>query len=808
MKFLSYFYIVFLLCFNTVILTQTSINSKVSIIKGYVYDSSTNKPLEFANVILFKSADSSQVKGTTTNTKGYFEINNIHFGNFCLVLSFLGYNNKSIDSILVVSGQPVDLGRIYLNHTAYSLNEIKVKGDRAPISYELDKKVINVSKQFASSSGSAVDVLENIPSVTVDIDGNVSLRGSTNFTVLVDGRQSVLEASDALQQIPASSIKSIEIVTNPSAKYNPEGTSGIINVILKKDENLGLSGTFELNGGLRDKYGSEALFDYKTNDYGINFGVDYNKRLFTMNQIGNSSTLYNGSITTVNSSGSADHGRTSYGLRGSLDFDISQIDLLTFGGRFGYRDNSRGTNRSYSESIDNIEKNYVSNSDRRMKGDFYSMFSSFKHKFSNDGHEITGDASYNYRQGDENNNNNLYNANNIMTEGQIAKESGPSKNFRIKADYILPINVSEKFEAGYQSEFHTSMDINELYNYNNISGQYEFQPKYSSYTNYRRNIHSIYSLFSDKLGSLEFQLGFRTELTDRSTTLVDSNESFSIYRWDYFPGIHTSFKFNEENQLMASYTRRINRPRGFFLEPFRTWMDAYNVRVGNPALKPEYIDSYELGYQILLGETVISAEGYYRVNNNKIEWVKSVLNNDVSLNTFENVGKDYSLGSEFMFNFDPIEIWNINLIGNLYNYKVEGELYNNNFSRSNFSWNLRFNNTIKFTNSTSVQVNGRYNSPRVSAQSEYKSSFSLNLALRQSFFRNTFIATLQIRDLIGTHRWESILQAPDYYNYFRSLRESPIVMVNLKFIFNNYNSENKTEDNGDDNFNPGENFRD
>jgi hypothetical protein len=257
---------------------------------------------------------------------------------------------------------------------------------------------------------------------------------------------------------------------------------------------------------------------------------------------------------------------------------------------------------------------------------------------------------------------------------------------------------------------------------------------------------------------------------------------------------------------MASYTRRINRPRGWQLEPFRTWTDAYNLRIGNPALKPEYIDSYELGYQILLGKSIISAEGYYRINNNKIESVKSVFNNDVTLNTFENIGKDYSTGTELMLNFDPVQSWNVNLISNLYDYKVEGVLNNRDISKSSFSWNLRFNNMIKITPATSVQVNGRYNGPRVSAQGENKGSFSLNLAIRQSFLRNSLVATLQVRDLLGSHTHESSVQTTDYYSYSKFTRESPMVFLNLKFIFNNYKSKKDGEENGNGDMENGDNF--
>lgn len=799
-------FVLFCLLFTSAVISQPAMRGQGSSIKGYITDSSTNNPLEFANVVLFGSSDSVQVTGTVTNKEGFFELTRVKPGDYYLKLSFIGFDDQYINDISISRGKSVDLGKINLELTAYSTNAVTVEGERAPVSYEIDKKVINVSEQFSASSGSAVEVLENVPSVTVDIEGNVSLRGSTNFTVLIDGRPSVLDASDALQQIPASAIENIEIITNPSAKYNPEGTSGIINVIMKKNENLGMSGSFELNGGLKDKYGTEGLLDYKAGGYGFNLGADYNKRSFTMNQTGNSATTYQGNSTIINSDGTGNRGGITYGVRGQVNIDFTQDDLFSIGGRYGYRDHSGGSDTRYLETINNVTDAYKSVSDRGRSGDFFSIFTSFKHKFSSGGHEISADINYRYNNGDESTSTSLFDMNNVKTEGQNTTEKGPGKDFEAKADYVLPLSEDSKFEAGWQSEIDHSEDITDFYEYNPLSAQYEIRPQYSNHTNYKRNVHAAYTTFSESIGKLNFQLGFRSELTDRKIELRDSVGNFTINRWDYFPGIHTSFKITEEHQLMASYTRRINRPRGWQLEPFQTWMDAYNIRMGNPALKPEYIDSYEFGYQMLLGKSIISAEGYYRVNNNKVEWVKSVYSNDVTLNTFANVGKDYSLGGEFMFNFDPVQPWNVNMITNLYNYKVEGVLNGNDISKSSFSWNMRLNNMLKITQSTSVQLNGMYNGPQVSAQGENKGSFTLNLAVRQSFLNNSVVATLQVRDLLDSRKHESITQTLNYYSYNKFNPESPMVFLNLKYIFNHFKSERSREDNGNGNIDAGEEF--
>ncbi|MEJ2618387.1 MAG: TonB-dependent receptor, partial [Ignavibacteriaceae bacterium] len=262
MKKIIYFIFSFLFC------TGFMFGQSTGKIFGKVFDSSSKSPVEYANVIVFKSKDSLQVTGGVTNSKGNFSLTRIPFGKFYVDIQFIGYEKKRIKNVLVSSSRKnIDLGNIFIKTSAVNLGNVVVQGERNPVSYKIDRRVIDVSKMPTSISGNAADVLENVPSVSVDIDGNVSLRGSSSFTVLIDGKPSVMDAQDALQQIPASSIESIEIITNPSAKYDPEGSAGIINIKLKKEKNLGLSGIANADACANDKYGGDFLFEYKTPGY-------------------------------------------------------------------------------------------------------------------------------------------------------------------------------------------------------------------------------------------------------------------------------------------------------------------------------------------------------------------------------------------------------------------------------------------------------------------------------------------------------------------------------------------------------------
>ncbi len=767
-------------------------NLSASSISGKVLEAGTETPMEFANIVLFNSEDSSQVNGTITNREGFFTLEKVRRGNYYLKISFIGFDEKIIDDISITIPGKVDIGEVELTPHTFGTDEVVVSGTRSPISYQIDKKVIDVGSQFTAASGSAVDILENVPSVTVDIEGNVSLRGSGNFQVLIDGRPTVMDAADALQQIPASSIENIEIITNPSAKYDPEGTSGIINIILKKSEVAGVSGIVELDGGLNDQYGAEGIFDYKKEDIQFNLSANYRKRVFEIDEREENWTQQNGIISYYDANGNGNRGRDGYRINSSLSYNFGLGNLVTIGGRYSDRTSRRNSNLNYSEwtSVAPEKVNYFSNSDRERGGANIDFFTNYLHKFDEDGHQLTADFSYESESNDEFTINLLRQAGEVV-EGQKNTEKGPEQEIRTKVDYTLPFSDVSKFEAGYQTDIELSTEKTELFLYDTGINNYVSQPEFRNETDYDETTHSVYSLYSNQISKFGFQIGARAEYTGRKIQLARTGESFSIDRWDFFPSVHFSYEFIDEHQIMTSYTRRINRPRGWELEPFYTWMDAYNVRIGNPALDPEYIDSYELGYQTYIGNSVISVEGYYRIVNNKIERVRSVYDESVTLNSVENVGTDYSLGTELFVNFDPIKNWNVNLIGNLYDYRIEGKLNGEDFSRKSFNWNVRFNNTIKFSKRTSFQFNAIYNSPSVSSQGRREDFLYANVALRHEIFENLLTATLQVRDAFSTAKREYILETPDLYTYRYGTRAHPDVMLNLRFNINNYKQERR-----------------
>lgn len=775
-------------------------------ISGKVLDEQSNHGIEYSNVVLFNVADSAQVTGTVTNPDGEFELTGVRPGKYYVDVLFMGYERKRLNVELGRGKMNVSLGEVKLAPTSISLDNVVVQGERAAFSYQIDKKVISADKIATALSGTAAEVLESIPSVTVDIEGNVSLRGSGSFTVLIDGRPTILDPQDALQQIPASSIESMEIITNPSAKYDPEGVSGIINVILKKNQSIGMSGLVNMNAGLNDKYGGEVLTEIKTPIVNATFGIDYNKRVFEGENEQRRRYDYGDTLSSyINTIGDSRWGRKSFGFRANFDFMLSGMDVLGIGGRYGAREmlGSSTSDRLEFTSIDPAGSYSIDRSSRTRNGRFFSINTNYQHKFDLKGHELNVNADYGNHNPDEESLTELI-RDFVVDEGKKNIEDGPSGEFEYKIDYTLPISETGKFEAGTEGELENSEDNTELYEYDLAQGAYILQERYSQLSKSLNREMSVYSIYSNSFGFFGYQLGVRGEYTYRQIELPKTGNKFNVDRWDYFPTLHFSYNFPSGQQVMLSYTRRINRPGGWALEPFETWADANTVRRGNPGLQPEFVNSYEAGAQTIVGIFAVSAEVYYRTNSNKIEHVRSgyetpdTLKN-ISLITFENIGSEKSLGGELLINYDVFKFWSMDLMGNLYNYSLEGAILGEPLDKSSFNWRVRTGNQFKFPIGLQFQINAFYNSPSISSQGDREGFFSVDLAVKKEFMDRQLSLTLQARNLINTAKDENTTTTPGYYSWSLNRRESPMMMLNLRYAINNFKQQDRDRQSGGDN---------
>ena len=768
-------------------------------VKGTIMDQETNEPLEYVSVAIFTKHDQELVTGTITELDGSFAISGLDKGDYYVEVSFIGYEKQIVKEIEIEASKiNIDLGEIILPRSVAQLDEIEVVAEEMSVEYKIDRKVINVSQQLTAASGNAVDILENLPSITVDIDGNVALRGSTGFMVLIDGRPTVLEASEALQQIPANSIENIEIITNPSAKYNPDGTSGIINIITKKNKLKGFSGTANLNLGNYNRYGGGFLVNYTKKKWSVFLAGDKNYSEDPEYKFEERITNNDGTTFFTRSEGEELGERNFWVIRGGLGYNLTDKDFLNFEFNVGRYSWASSTVLDYEEGIEPAGSlnEYTSDQFRKRAGNFYSFNGSYQHDFEGKGHNLVAQAQYRSRTGEERTVNQLITHDDEITSGQLNTEDGPGAELQLNLDYVRPFGESNKLEAGYQSRISSSEDVTELYWYNPDNGDYEPQPEFSNDTDYNRDIHAIYGIYAGEQGKFGYQLGLRGEYTYRVIKAATIDGDFTIDRVDYFPTLHTSYKLPADQQIMASYSRRIERPRGWYLEPFITWTDAFNVRQGNPGLNPEYIDAMELAYLKGLGDHSLSFEGYYRITNNKTERIRSVYTDNVMLSRPENVGQDYALGGEMVLSLNFFKWWKIDISGNFYDYKLKGSLDEQVFDRQSFNWNTRLSNTFRIMEGNRIQLNSRYNSATVTAQGTRGDYWTADIALSQEFWNKKMTAIVQVRDIFGNVIRERTSEGIDFYHYEQEYNRAPRFSVTLNYRFNNYKSKDQGGGNG------------
>jgi outer membrane receptor protein involved in Fe transport len=778
-------------------------DTESGIIEGKVLDGETNEPLEYVSVAVFHEEDESLVTGTITEESGGFRLKGLKKGEYYVEVSFIGYEKKTVQDVKVESGrQNLDLGKIILPRSVAQLQEVEVVADEMSVEYKIDRKVINVSQQLTAASGNAVDILENLPSITVDLDGNVALRGSTGFMVMIDGRPTVLESSEALQQIPANTIENIEIITNPSAKYNPDGTAGIINIITKKNKLKGFSGTANLNAGNFNRYGGGLLVNYTKDKWSFFIAGDRNYSEDPEYEFSERITTKDGTTYFTRSEGDELDKRDFWVIRGGLGYNLTEKDYFNFEFNVGHYSHSSRSDLFYEEGIEpaGTLDEYINTQSRRRAGDFFSFNGSFQHDFEGKGHNIIAQIQYRSRDGREFSTNELRTMDDEITSGQLNTEDGPGSELQTNLDYVRPFGENKKLELGYQSRIGRSGDATELYWYNPDLGEFERQDEFSNQTDYNRDIHAIYGIYAAEVGNFGYQLGLRGEYTYRVIEAASVANDFTIDRFDYFPTLHTSYKLPADQQVMASYSRRIERPRGWYLEPFITWSDAFNVRQGNPDLQPEYIDAMEIGYLKGLGEHSISFEGYYRITNNKTERIRSVYTDNVMLSRPENVGRDFALGGELVFTLNFYKWWKIDLSGNFYDYRLEGSLGEQVFDRQSFNWNSRFNNTFRFFEGNRIQLTGRYNSATVTAQGMRGDYYSADAAVSQEFWKKRMSAILQVRDIFGNVIRDSTSEGVDFYSYDEQYNRAPRFSVTLNYRFNNYQEKQSRGGGGGDDF--------
>ena len=754
-------------------ITQVEAQRPKGMVVGKVIDGGTGTPLDYATISLFSKKDSSLVTGGITDEAGQFSIET-PFGRYFGKIEFIGFGNKVVDDIQVnPQNMKVMLGNIKLGADSEVLNEIEVRAEKSEVQMSLDKRVFNVGKDLANNGGSAADILDNVPSVTVDIEGGVSLRGSENVQILIDGKPSgMVGIGDAggLRQLPSNLIDKVEVITNPSAKYEAEGTTGIINIVLRKQKKAGINGSFDFTLGYPTNYGAAINLNYRKNkvNFFTNFGVRYRR--------GPGEGKYyqefrDGDTTFITEQISErDRGGFSNSIRFGADYNINATNILTtsFMYRVSDQDNKSTLEyRDYINSLDNQTDLVIRTDDQLEDETKLEYVLTYQKLFKGKGHELVADLRHQ---------NNIEEQVSSLVERYLnpdgtssgendllqrsANDEGETRTIA-KLDYTYPFSKEGKFEAGYQGSFREITNDFSVEENNDVEWI-----ALSDFTNnfiYDENIHGFYATYGNKIKRFSYLAGARLEHTDIETVLEQTNDSNPRKYTNFFPSVFFTYDLVNDNAIQLSYSRRIQRPRFWYLNPFFSFSDRRNFFGGNPNLDPEFTDSYELGHIKYWEKGSLTSSIYYRHTTGVIERILYFNDDGTTQRRPENLSTSNSIGIEFTFSYNPAKWLRINGDANFYRNKTEGELNGIVYSSEGNTVRSRITARGTIKKKTNVQARLNYRAPRITTQGRTKAMTYLELGASRDILKKKGTLTLSINDVFNNRRRQSTYEDEFFY---------------------------------------------
>lgn len=745
-------------------------------IKGKITDATTKDIIEFVNVSIYDN-NGNLVKGAITDLDGNYIIQDVGKGSYTMKVSYVGY--RTVEKKINVDGSKNMTLNLSMREDTELLDEVEIVAEKPQMIFDIDKRIFNADHDLTSLGGSASDLLSNIPSIEVDSEGTVSLRGDEGVTIWINGKDSGLTSdnqSQILEQLPAETIDRVEVITNPSSKYSSEGSAGIINIILKKNINIGYYGGVQARATTAGMYNASGNINYSKGKWDMFLNVGYRHHNGKSEGYDNR-TMNDGTYLNQTSEGKrkGDNMFTRLGVTFHPTFkdDISLNGFGMFGGgsnnrTINYLSNMPGT---YQSAV----RKTLGNDD--MNGGNISM--DYMHRFSGKSY-LSASASYNV-WGMDGSTDYLQDSQYAdRTESSIQKQSSHMNNngWEFTADYSNQITENHKIETGYKGELrseHSPIETMSGTSYGNLV------PQNNLYNDFRydSDIHALYVSYSGKINNFGIQAGLRGEytLTDAVTKYknTDGEIMFDTYKTDYldlFPSLFLSYSLPNNNEIQVNYTRRLRRPRGHMLNSFRNITDSTNISYGNPSLSPQYSNVFEVNYIKTWGLHTLTASAYYRGADNVFERITYMDENEIMNTTWFNVTESKSIGVELvaknkLFN----NILDLTTTVNLYYFKLDGfEFYDSRTgnllatgdSEENFSWDARMIANVKLPYDINLQVTGRYRSKRTVAQGYRKPSYSLDAGLRKSFLDNRLSVAVNARDLLDSRKRQSITIGDDF----------------------------------------------
>ena len=823
-------FVVAVLIFNFQFSISNSLCAQNAGVRGRVVDRRTGENIEYANVALLRASDSTLVNGTVTESNGSFSLT-APYGRYLLRVTFIGYDTWFYGDPVTLNDRhkDVNVGKVPLKMSGTMMDAVEITAERSMMEYQLDKRVVNVDRNIVASGGTATDVLEQVPSVAIDNDGNVTLRGSSNVKVLVNGRPSELLASDLstlLEQIPASTVENVEVITNPSAKYDPEGMSGIINIKLKDRSvgALGLNGVASLNAGAplpflipeeMDQFiptvmGNVSL-NYATEKYNLFLNADLGRRARGHHGKTDIERLRNGAAWSHDSIDEYSVNPNYMGsikVGGEYHFDDYNSLLLSYQLRGGSRQRNNdiyATDLLFNDSLNYHQTNHSEN--RNFNHSFNLLYTK---KFDRKDEELTFDATFSTRQVKGNGEQEQLYYGPAVWDNYYLRESETENHHQalnLKLNWLRPFDNGWRLETGYEGRMDWP-DQRADYTrtvYDAMHSLYSYYDSLSStHFDYTLQVHAIYATLGGSLNDhLSLQAGLRGEYA--STYGQDLNHPLAdpvdkTY-WQLYPTLHLSYKINDMQSMQLSYSRRVRRPHMWDLNPYMEVREGQQLNFGNPNLDPEFTNAFELSYNLGVGKWNIFTSAYFRQTSNMMTRYGYVWDSTTAAHyswwepynpeydgywasTWQNLASGYNYGLEFIVDWQVFNWWKLNVSVNLYENRIEGTALLNNEDKESFQASGKINSFMTLPNDWTIQLSGQYWAPWLDLQTDMDASYWIDLAVKKEVLENGTIS-LRIGDVLCTGGWGHTTYNEQLNRVVKSRRLSPTVTLGFSWRINN-----------------------
>ena len=792
-------------------------------LQGHIVEGINDEPLEYATAALFNQDDDTLIAGVITDSKGNFTIDLLKPGIYYLEASFIGYQIKTIRDIKISNRNGAfNVGEIRLTIGQNQLNEVIVKGERSTVINKIDRQIFDATKFQNSQGGSATDVIKNLPSVTVDGLGEISVRGSTGFVVLLNGKPLQGNASTLMNQLPANAVERVELITAPSAKYDPEGKAGILNIITKKGAVGGAFAQINLRGGLpsvenydnadyAQRYGIDATYNIIKDKWNISLGASYQRNDLAGRREGDGFTIIEDTLTRFPSDGERSFDEVNYNGRFTLDYTPDSTNIFSLGFYGGKRSKDRTADILYfdNHAISPAEGGqriytfqYFNENLRIRRGDFILGSFDYSHSFPNNS-QLSASLLYEYTLlgGPTTNRNLAYPDTSTLIQDEFNTNDNPLNGLRFQLDYAWKPFSFGQLETGYQ---YRNLDHKGDFVYErrtDINDEFELVPEFSSEVDLKRTIHSGYLQLNGEKEKWEYAVGTRLEIMDRDFDLRDKNNTIDTtltYNFiKLYPSASVQYTTENNTKFKAAYSKRVERTTTFKMNPFPEREHSETLEQGDPTLLPEFIDLFEVGVtKNFKGGNSVFATGYFRKTKNLVNRVNTIYNDTILNRIYSNVGEGKSLGLEIGTQLKPTQNWSNFLGANFYTYQIDGEFDGKSVDSDAFIYSVNANSTYTFSKSSSLQFTLNYLSARNTAQGEDSRFYSPNLTFRKTFLDDRLVATLQWQNidlgLLKTNEQRITTERPgEFFTTTNYVYEVDMFILNLSYTLNSNTNKSK-----------------